>query len=346
MFNAEAIKKTLSGRIGWRETIPVTRPDGSTVPVSDKNKESRSGRHFQDFHQIVTLRNTYDNIEIENANAAQFNEYLENLQDSAIMGSVSAVLDADSLIEQSLIFSRRSDKSTSTQRVSTKMGYKISIAQNPSYCSVIKNASLLFAESGEVELIFTHSNHGELQRKKITVEANIETVIPIDLPLFYSCDKYKGGFFFVYFETNLLPVEPECPDFNKTGIFRAEPFEGDDLNNISFTSRTYGLNLEICAYRDFTHIIKNSPSVFDTLIGLQMAATVIELMINSTRSNHAQRLTGEAAGRLYADLNQMYPSPEFPYSTGIRGQIAREIKRVTNNLLPKQKSQIVTPCFT
>jgi hypothetical protein len=288
----------------------------------------------------------YDNLEMVNAEEADFNGCLTRLQNSAILNSLSAVFDEDTLIEQSMIFNRRADNSTSVDRVATKMGYKIVLSRDASYCSVIRSVSLLFAESGSIELIFSHSTAGELMRKTIEVDANVEQVEQIDLPLFYTSDKYKGGFFFVWFVTDLLPVELEYSDFNTTKLFRAEPFEGDDLNDVSHTSRTYGLNLEICSYQDFTQVIKSSQYVFDTLIGLQMAATVMELIINSTRSNRTERITKEAIARLYTDLNQMYPTPEFPYSTGIRGQIAREIKRVKKNMLPKCKGITITPCFT
>lgn len=344
MFDAGIVKQTLFGRLGWSEQNPATLPDG--VALSAENKESRSGRYFQGVHRAVTLRNVYDTIEAVNANSDIFNGHLKELQDSAILNSVSAVFDGDTLIEQSLIFNRRSDKQTSTRQVSTKKGYRVKLAENPSYSSVIKSISLLFAESGTIEVIFAHSNVGELIRKTVTVEANVETVEPVDLSLFYSSDKYKGGFFFIYFESDLLPVEFDCPDFNRTKLFRAESFEGDDLNNPSFTSRTYGLNMEVCSYRDFTQVIKNNQHVFDTLIGLQMAATAIELIISSTRSNKTERITKEAVSALYTDLNQMFPTPEFPYSTGIRGQISREIKRVKENLLPKQSDKTTTPCFT
>lgn len=346
MFDAEIVRSTLFGRLGWQEFAPVTLPDGSAVALSDENKASRSGRYFQDFHQAVTLRNIHSIIEVDNANSDTFNAYLTNLQNAAILNSVSAVFNEDTLIEQSLVFNGRSDKCETVQRVATKHGYKIVLARDPSYCSVIRSVSLLFAEAGDIHLVLAHSDYGELLTKDVTVEANVEKVVPIDLSLFYSCDKYKGGFFYVYFDSDLLPVEFYVPEFCKTRMFRAEPFEGDDLNEVGITSRTYGLNMEICAYRDFTQVIQNSQHLFDTLVGLQLAATVVELAVNSTRSNLSQRFNKDAATMLYNDLNQMFPSPEFPYSTGLRGQLAREIKRVKQNLLPKQKGLTITPCFT
>lgn len=346
MFDADIVNQALFGRVGWSDQNPPTLPDGSVVSLSDENKESRSGLRFQYAHGAVTLRNVHGTVEVVNADSATFNQYLTDLQYSAINRSVSAVFNDDTLIEQSLIFNRRSERQTSVQLVATKMGYKINIANDPSYCSVIRNISLLFAESGDIEVVFAHSNAGELMRKVVTVEADVEIVVPVDLSLFYSCGSYKGGFFFVYFETDLLPIEPDYPDFNCTKLFGAHPFEGDDLNDVSLTSRSYGLNMEICAYRDFTQIIRNNQCVFDTLIGLNMAATVIDLIINSTRSNGTERLTKETVNMLYTDLNQSFPTPEFPYAVGIRGQITREVKRVKENMLPKEVTRILTPCFT
>lgn len=345
MFNAEVVTQSLFGRLGWIEQNPPTLSDGTVIVLSDENKASRSGRYFQHVHRAMTLKNICDTIEEVNTDNDGFNEYLRGLQVGAIQNSISAVLNEDTLIEQSMVFNRRSDRQTSVCRISTKRGYKIDIAADPSYCCVISSLSLLFAEAGTFDVVFMHSNAGVLSRESVTVAAGVEMVVPVEWRLSYSSDRYKGGFFYVYFETDLLHVEPDCPDFNRTSMFSAQPFEGNDLNNPSITSDTYGLNLEICSYRDFTQIIKNNQHVFDTLIGLQMAATVIELIINSTRSNRTERITKDAVAALYTDLNQMFPTPEVPYSVGIRGQIAREVKRVKNNLLPKPKNKISTPCF-
>lgn len=339
MFNAEEVLMALIGRVGWRNNSPLQ--------LTDENKESRSKRYFQDFHRVVTLANIRDNADIEFSNETQFNDLLIQLQESAIMNSLSGLFNEDILIEQSFIFNRDSKRKTFQQSNSgKKTGYKISLAKDSSYCSVIKSISLLFAESGTVKVILEHNNIGKIHEEEIDVTAGVENIVDMDEVLSYSSGKYKGGYFLLYFETDLKPIEFNYSCFNKTFLFSAIPFEATDLNNISETSKTYGMNVEICSYRDFTDIIKKNQSVFDNLIGLQMACNVIELILNSTRSNKTERITKEQTQALYNDLNIAYSTPEFPFTTGIRNQIAREVKRLKQNFFPKDKSFTTTPCFT
>ena len=331
MFNAEEVRTALFGRIGW------TKDGSSQVELSEENKKSRSSRYFQDFHRAVVL----DNIESNMPTGIEINNFLTDLQNSAILNSLSAVFNEDILIEQTFILNRKSERQIPVANAK-KVGYKITLADNHSHCAVIKNVSLLFGDSGTIRLTLQHSNAGVLFEKDVEVEANKETIVDFEQTLFYNSPKYKGGYFLLWYESELKPIEFLYPDFNKTLLFRAEPFEATDFNNLSYTSKSYGLNMEVCVYRDFTEIIKQNQSMFDNVVGLQMSANVIEMIINSTRSNKTERMTKEALQTLYNDLNIAFSSPEFPYSTGIRNQIAREIKRLKNNLFPKSKSQTIT----
>jgi hypothetical protein len=340
MFNVVDIKQSLFGLIGWGDF-------NSPKTLTPENKESRSQRYFQDFHNSCTLSNIYYLMEKENATEAEFNEYLKRLQETAILSSLNGIFNEDILIEQTLLFNRRSDVVQSVNVSGKKVGYRITAVKNFSYCAVIKNISLLFTQDGDVNIKLWHSYAGLLWEDTYNVTANIEKIININKTLYYSCKEYKGGFFFLCYDYDLTPVEYDC-DFNKTYAFLAEPFEGavlDDTVSLG-TGKTYGLNAEICVYRDFTEIIKLNEGTFTTLIGLQMAANCIEMVLNSKRSNQTERITKEQQNRLYNDLNVAFSSPEFPYTTGIKNQIAREIKRIKQNYLPKQQINTQTVCFT
>ncbi|MDH6304616.1 hypothetical protein M2459_001351 [Parabacteroides sp. PF5-5] len=340
MFNNAEIKEVLFGRMGWRDSL-------SPVSLSEKNKEARSSRYFQDTHGAITLTNIYDNIEEVNAREDSFNKYLEDLQYSAILNSLNGVFNENTLIEQSLIFNRDSERRENPKSNPVgKVGYKISVSKDASYSCMIRTLSLLFAGTGTINVVLQHNTASILYEKTVEVEDGKEVVVSVDWPLYYTCDKYKGGFFYLYYESSLVPIDFTSPGFNKTYMFRAEPSEGESLEDLSFSNKTYGLNAEICSYRDFTEVIKRNEYVFDTIIGLQMAANVIELILNSTRSNKTERISKNMLDKLYNDLNIAYSSPEFPYTTGIRNQIAREIKRLKENLLPKGKVKTLTPCFT
>ena len=82
--------------------------------------------------------------------------------------------------------------------------------------------------------------------------------------------------------------------------------------------------------------------LFDNLINLQMAADVIELIQNSTRTNKDQRITQELSRVLYTDLNQSAPTGEAPFVPGLKHRISKEVQRVSNEFYPKQKVTSIT----
>ncbi|MDR1199986.1 MAG: hypothetical protein LBK94_13420 [Prevotellaceae bacterium] len=341
MFNIADIKNSLLGLVGWSDL-------NSPQPLTAENQESRSGRYFQDFHHSCTLSNVYFLMEKENASDTEFNDFLKRLQYSAILNSLNGVFNEDILIEQTLLFNRRGQTIPGVNATGKKAGYIIAPVKDSSYSLMLKNISLMFKQDGEVNIQLWHNNIGKIWEHTCQVEANKECIFIVNQAIYYSCKEYKGGFFYLCYDYGLEPVEYDICDFNKTYLFRAIPFEGTVLDNTATvgTGRTYGINAEICAYRDFTEIITLNQHTFSTLIGLQVAASCIELTLNSTRSNKTERITKEQQSRLYNDLNVAFSSPEFPYTTGIKNQIAREIKRIKQNYLPKQKLTTNTVCFT
>jgi hypothetical protein len=341
MFNAADIKDSLLGLVGWDDL-------NSPQPLTAENKESRSGRYFQGFHNSCTLSNIYCLMEKENASETEFNDFLKRLQYSAILNSLNGVFNEDILIEQTLLFNRRGILCPSVDVTGKKVGYRIFPLKDSSYCIILKNISLMFKHDGEINMQLWHSGIGKIWENEYHVEANKECIFNVNKAIYYSCKEYKGGVFYLCYDYGLEPVEYDICDFNKTYLFRAEPFEGavlDDTVTVG-TGKTYGINVEICVYRDFTEIIKLNENTFSTLIGLQVAASCIELALNSSRSNKTERITKEQQSRLYNDLNVAFSSPEFPYTTGIKNQIAREIKRIKQNYLPKQELKTNTVCFT
>jgi len=132
------------------------------------------------------------------------------------------------------------------------------------------------------------------------------------------------------FNFGCVPIE-----LNKVG-------SGIDTNQVSFTIKTHGFNIQLSAFRDYTQMIVDNAYLFDNLIGLQMAADVIEMIQNNTRSNKDQRITGELTKMLYSDLNHAGPSDESPFSAGLKSKITNEVHRVKRDLFPKKKVTSIT----
>ena len=85
MYTQGAVS-ALMGRLGWR-FYPASFP----FALNANNKQSDSGRYFQEFSSFVTLHNIHDAMEDENADRASFNRFLLEMQRATITSVLSAL---------------------------------------------------------------------------------------------------------------------------------------------------------------------------------------------------------------------------------------------------------------
>ena len=105
---------------------------------------------------------------------------------------------------------------------------------------------------------------------------------------------------------------------------------------------------ETAKYRNvnFDDVVQQNISLFDEAIGLQTAASVVEMMYSSVRSNSVERQTKDMSALLFRELNGLHTDNGVPVSTGLKNNISREIVMLKKCLFPKMKPFIATPCFT
>jgi hypothetical protein len=344
MFRTEPVLQALTGRIGWKQySFPLM--------LDAINASSAGGRYFQDFHKAVTLQNIYDTMELENADDAQFNEYLSDLQRSAILRTLSAVFTSDDILEQTPLYRTLwNEKLKSRATTADFAGYVINPAPDASKCVRLKSLTLLFDGDGAFDVFICRGDGALVNQIPVTVESGKKKVLHLDELLPRMSDDDRDARYYVGYRPADAPepLESDCPQWSKTYLFGYIPIESDaDFAAPVETWRTYGLNLELASYSDFTDPIIRSAYLFDQAVGMQMAADIIEQTLNSTRSNKTERLTKEMQNALYNELNSAYTGPEFPYSTGLKNQIVKEIKKLHVNFFPKMKAFIKTPsCCT
>jgi hypothetical protein len=344
MLNSAEILKALFGRVGW-----IQQPTNPVMALDADNLKSLSGRCFQDFHSVVSLQNILDTVDDVNIDVDGFNSHLKRLQRSSLLAGLSGIFGASDVVEQVTLFDRKDRSSFMPIAGGKLVGYRIWVAKNTSYSVHLRALSLLFDADDEITLRCIHSSAGELWSKTVSVSANKETIVEVDdLAFYYSSSDYKGGYFYIGYDQSSISakaIDYTNPCWATSLIFGYDSFESStELDNITLTGSTYGMSLELCSYRDFTEIVKRNSTMFDTLIGLQVAAAVVEQVICSVRSNKNERITKEQVMQLYNDLNLAYPSQEIPYTTGLKNKIRSEVDRLRKNFFPKPTSTQVTPC--
>lgn len=349
MYRRAEVIQALFGRVGFRQP---TQADYAGI-VDETNLESRSGRYFDGFHATVTIPNIHEAANNDALiNATDFNIYLANLQQECIVSVLDGVFNKPEIIEQRLEFDRCDEKPVLITNTGRFVGRQIKVASDPGKSIRINAITLFFNGIGTFNVyLFNGAKKAPLKTVSVTTEADSQVIVrPQDWMLNYMDSINKSGLFYIgYFQDDLADVQAydeqpyrwSCGKCYGSSCIEADRVTGqaDFIRyNPYIGTRTYGLNIEYSTLVDFTEVILQNPQAFDKAIGLQMAAKVVESVMHTTRSNMTQRIGEAGMQRLYNDLNLQMTTPEMPYSTGLKNQLERELKRLHNQFFPKAKA--------
>ena len=356
-FDFNKVMNVMFSRIGFRQPTQA----GYSSLLNTLNTTSTSGRYFNDFHAACDAYLLYQTQGDKDMGTTGYNLYLESWKKGIIMRALTAVFSAPEYIEQVLLYDRKI-ANTVEEPISNEgkfVGYAINISSCFDKAVQLNAVTLLFDTDKTFTLyLFKEGKKSAIWSKSVSVVANEATVVTVDdLVLNYIGDQVKGTRYYLgYFQNDLgdaKAINEDSVCWSKTLCFGARPFSapatGEDLDrrNVSEDSKTFGLNLEMSSFKDWTQIIVKRPNLFDELIGLTAASQVIEQIIYSIRSNQEQRelLQGLQLASLISDLNGVAPVSDGPPPiVGLNKRIEREVKRCKDGVLPNVRSQIVETC--
>ncbi len=351
-FNYARVMNAMLGRIGFRQP---TISDYAIVEAG--NIASASGRYFDDFHALVRIKNLKDTMEDAGISNTNFNAYLESLKRSVIMRCLNGTLNVPEQIERTLMYNRSGYNDVEIYNTGLFVGYEINTPKDDSIAVQIESATLLFDRDALIPLyLFKDGKKTHIWTQDVEVEGNEATVVNFsDLVLNYISQSTKGSRFYLgYFQNEIggaRAIREQYDCWNPQRCFWAKPVTaaqiGEDTNfdrnNRSWGYDTNGINLEITTFRDHTNAIVRKAHLFDDLVGLQMAYTIMEQVIYCLRSNPSERVLKDQIDKLGAqlDLNGGVPVNDGPKITGLKQRIDREMQRVRAGFYPKPKAQTV-----
>lgn len=342
-FNTTIVNDKLFGRIGWKQ------PPSGTPVIDSANVASKSGRYFQDFHPMLTVSNIIDTIEGGEAmDAGKVNAFLNGMQKSAILRVLNGVFNKPQLLESTLLFDRKLRNDIPTTNYGKFCGYRLMIAPGE-FAAQVSRASFLFSAPVTFTLyLYQDAITAPLYSKVVTVPAGYnETYVELDdWVIQYVSEKSMGGVFYIgYYQDeihaqNAVALDEFVSNWNTTyalGYTAMEAVANFDAKTfvriqVPYTLRTYGMNLELQAYTDFTNKIIKNASLFDEAIGLTMAIEGLGYMTYSGRSNKTQRITQEMAALIYNEIMNSGDAMQLnPYVAGLKQQLTQEIGRINRN---------------
>jgi hypothetical protein len=353
-FDVDKVLGSLMNRRKWRQP---TREDFPFTLSADNVWDDGDifSPVFESEHKIVTPFNIWWVQEDDNISEEDFNEYLQSLQRDVVLKCLASVFNKKEFLEKKLLFERFGRQDYLNPNEGKFVGVRITPAKDFGKTVVIDNVALRFNQDVSFRLYLFHDTQPSVALKSfnVTAKANEQTVVNIGEYLSYAGVSNKSGaYYFGYFQDDLgsaLAWNEIVQTFNPLYNFGCNPIElpalpGNtiNVNQISFTIKTHGFNIQLSAFRDFTQLIIDNPHLFDNLIGLQMAADVIELIQNSVRANKDKRITQEQSKMLYTDLNLAETTEESPFSVGLKARIKAEACRVKEQFFPERKPVSIT----
>lgn len=343
-FNYAYLVNKLFGRIGWKQPTIAGSPVLNTA-----NTTSTSGRYFNGaagFHAMLTVENIISAMEDPLAGTVAINDYLTDLQTGAIFTLLNGVLSTPQLIDSTMLFERSIRNDIPLQNFGKFCGYRIRVAPGE-FTVQLSKVSFIFSGNANFNFyVFHDMRKAPIFTQAVSVVGNDQVPIELhDCVLKYADNDVQGGIYYAgYFQNDIGGVQAfdefvskwnDSLAFGYTG-FEAVQSATADFNriNVPYAFKTYGMNLEIQSYRDFTNKVVRNPGLFDEALGLMVAILALEVMAYSTRSNKNQRMTKELASQIYIDINNSESAGHFnPYVAGLVVRLEREMNRIRDTFL-------------
>lgn len=353
-FCLSKVMSALFGRVGWLSF-------NSPITLNSNNQLSKSGRYFNDgsFHALCTLENIKWCMEKKDATDSEVNSYIEQLQKSIIIRSLNGVFSEPEYLQQTLLYSRHNGTTALKNNDNKFTGIRIEVPKKADLSVKIDSVALLFNEDVTFNLyLFNDAKAAPVWVEEVTAEANTQTIVDIENMILSHVgnNNLSGVFYLGYFQSELgtaKAIREANVCFEEDTLFAFSMFEADKIDSndfnrsqIGYLLDTVGINAHVSVFRDHTQNVVKNPSLFDNVIGLQMAAQVVELVLFSKRSNTDERILKDQGMQLGAsmDLTGSAPITNGPHTTGLRSQISKELQRLKDSFYKKRKSYVVSEC--
>jgi hypothetical protein len=343
----------LSARRGFKQPT-----SSDFTPVLDTAaKTCVSGRYFNSEHSACSPNSIWKAQEDAGITDANFNTYLADLKNEVCMDALSRVFVGDALAEKPQITYEKTFRSgyITVPNTGRFVGIQLKIADGD-FAVKLDSILLTMTKACNVTVyMFNDVRAAPLWTKQFAVTTGYDqTIFNLNTPDYTEIilrrldSTHKGGMVWVgYFQDELEAQGANAADIylNWWGDYMLVGYQSFEavanygqltFQKDRYTSnyKSYGFNVELSGYHDYTNLIAAQPQAFDNLIGYMMAYKCIIEAMQSNRSNRDTRLGEENYNSLYDQLeggsqgNKVPYQVAVPYKTGYTNKIENEIKRL------------------
>lgn len=295
MFNTAIVKQTLLELVGWRNNTL------STFILDSENSNSESGMFFNEGTPLSNLANLYYTIPEIDLDDTDFNSYLKQLNEAAIIKVLNSVFSNNSpfIMNVGNILSIEDKEPDQAIEPNTKRGLEIILLTD--FGAKINSIDLYGNESKDVEITLINKTTKQTEQSKTIQLGNGEIKTYV---LNWYLEARKGNKYYIMIDDDQYTQ----PIFNYSGSYPNNYyiyFQPNIITNdiVHSTPYSYAFSVNISLYKDWTDFITSNKHLFSNALVLEMGVAVLKQVLNSTRSNIIERLTSDAKALAYEGLN-------------------------------------------
>lgn len=353
-FDITRINNAFKGRLGWHQTSFSNAP-----VINSDNLSATSGRYYdRGFHGAVSAKNYYYALADLPVNSTNFNQILADEDQAVTARCVNAIFNKPQLIEHKTNYVRtRNLFNMPTVNGGNAAGYRINVAQGD-YAVIINSVSLYFDGVATFNLyLFNDLILEPVYTQEVTTEANSQTIVQLDwlmnnMNTGTAGNNMGGVWYLCYFQDDLDTVKAINEQLNiwtDTKIFGAYPFQSPKVadkvdfvrSNPAVNFLSYGLNMEVSSYRDYTQMIVQNAPLFDEIRGLTMALNILEQIKYSISTGGNTLAIQQAISPAKLDVNGAEVGDTSPFIGDLTKRIEREMKTINDNFWKKPQAMSV-----
>lgn len=342
MFNVSKIQADLYGVVGFRQPLnPVY------AIIDANNQVSRSGE-FVTNNPYCKVEYLYDNQDYASLSDAEFNTALENMQKDSISMVAHSVFNQADYIDRQVLFPYAQNRVNTETLNSGLVCHKIIVSAKKNVAFEITRVLLDFEGAGDIKImLFNTSQDTPLFSQTVTINSTHQ-VEELNWVVDNSGDTYKGEYYLGYLTNTgtIGTLKPFKRDYENSDIqsivtyldINRYEFKGHttetlpDLTTEDSSDQSFGLNLDITVFEDFTDLIKQNESLFAYAINLDLQIKCIELYMASLRSNLNERESSRTLLRMIQVIEGANEAESSVKVTGLRPQLSRAITRIKKEI--------------
>lgn len=303
MIRTDKIQTALFGGVGFRQPTLT----GYNI-VDATNLASTSGLYFGDSSDLVTVKNIKDSQEDSAISNENFNIFLANMQKYVILDVCNKVIAGQSDFIDSLnIYPYQKTFTHTIEPNNFFVGFEIESKSISKIVCSIPYVELSFDSAKTFNIYLYNSNkpNTPIQTQEVTTIAGESVIVNLNW-IIADDSSYKGGTFYLgYFEDDLDGAKAYKRDYEESILSISSPYYDIEPCYIShseltidtrselYAVDTFGLNIGIDVYTDFTELLIRNKHLLFPAIQLQMHERVLNLIKYSSRTSGDVRIAKE-----------------------------------------------------